>query len=56
MVAAVFLMQPAVQLFAQLVGFCVLIGLDKRDRIQESCSKMADAAALAKCTSTVDSI
>ena len=56
MIAAVFLMQPVGQLFAQLVGFCVLIGLDKRDHIQENCSKTADAAALAKCTSTVDSI
>ena len=56
MIAAVFLMQPVGQLFAYLVGFCVLIGLDKRDHIQENCSKTTDAAALAKCTSTVDSI
>ena len=56
MIAAVFLMQPVGQLFAYLVGFCVLIGLDKRDHIQENCSKTADAAALAICTSTVDSI
>ncbi|KAF2468446.1 phosphate transporter [Lindgomyces ingoldianus] len=56
MIAAVFLMQPVGQLFAHLVGLWVLFGLDKRDHLQENCSKTADAIALAKCTSTVDSI
>ncbi|KAF2259816.1 MFS general substrate transporter [Lojkania enalia] len=56
MISAVFLMQPVGQLFAQLVGLWVLIGLDKRHHIQENCSKTTDAVAMAECTSAVDSI